>query len=107
MTTTIDVRQIVSVCGDQQPMTGRAMPFLCSLRAGHDGPHRAVRDDGTDYASWAEPPTRTVRPMEQHVSFARHTLLCAQMQADPGSDVEALAKTAVAAVEDLLDEVRS
>ena len=53
-----------------------------------------------------EPPTRTIRPMEQHVSFARHTLLCAQMQAEPGSEAEALAKTAVAAAEDLLEEVR-
>ena len=53
-----------------------------------------------------EPPTHTVRPNEQHVLFARHSLICTQLHAEPGSEEEALAKTAVAAVEDLLDEVR-
>lgn len=54
-----------------------------------------------------EPPTRTVRPAEQHALFARHSLICTQLNAEPGSEEEALAKTAVAAVEDLLEEVRS
>ena len=53
-----------------------------------------------------DPPTRTVRPNEQHVSLALSTLRCVRLKAEPQSDEEALAKTAVAAVEDLLDEVR-
>ena len=55
-----------------------------------------------------EAPTHTVRPNEQHVLFARHSLICTQLHAEPGSEEEeALAKTAVCAVEDLLEEIRS
>lgn len=39
------------VCGDFQPENDGPR-YLCSLRLGHDGEHRAVRSDGTNYAVW-------------------------------------------------------
>lgn len=58
----------------------------------------------------AEPPTRTVRPDEQHALFARHALLCVEKRLDreePHTERHLRAVMALAAVEDLLEEVRS
>jgi len=51
-----------------------------------------------------------VRPNEQHVLFARHALLCAERRIEkdePGTEKHKRAVFALAAVEDLLDEVQS
>lgn len=51
------VEPLIAMHGDDQCIATRG--WRCSLRAGHDGPHKHCRSDGTAHAIWAadsEPP---------------------------------------------------